>query len=1002
MIKNMIKNMKLRDMRISTQLAAGSGVILGFVLLIGAVSFLQSAQIFNQVETIYNHPFQVSRAISAFTSDVLEAQLGMRDLLLASSEQERHAAVELMEISVADVELQFVILRERYLGPESDIDEAHSSFIGWNIARQENVNLIQNGEIKKAQESIFPDGKLGTHRTVMAEKINTLSDFANAKAESLYANAASLQQSLRLQLAILVAAMLLLSYVITASLKRNLAKPLRDMGEATKLFHQGDMSARCRYSRGNEFGSLSDSFNALAEGIQENRSLEDKFAALASLMLSKYDKKEFFHETLSALAEKTGSQMAAVYLLGADGKRYEHFESVGIGAGIKDSFDAQSFEGEFGAVLASGKVQHLSDIPETTNFKFYAVAGHFIPREILTLPIIADGQVVAVVSLANIKPYSRESVRLIDRILPTLSARVEGILAAHKMQEFSRKLETQNRELDSQKSELASQWAEMMQQNTELESQKTQLNEASRLKTNFLSNMSHELRTPLNSVIALSGVLSRRLADRIPAEEYSYLEVIERNGRNLLTLINDILDISRIESGKEEIEISRFNAGHLVDEIVSMINPQARQKDIVLLHAESEAESDENVTIDSDSDKCRHILQNLIGNAVKFTEKGKVEVTVRSEKSRVLITVADTGIGIAEEHLAHIFDEFRQADSSTSRKFGGSGLGLAIAQKYANLLGGTVTVKSVPGKGSEFTLDLPASYNIENAISEPVIRMHAAGSADSYPWKPIVEMPTEGKASAATILLVEDSEPAIIQIRDFLQESGYRILLARDGAEALAVISHTIPDAMILDLMMPGIDGFEVLETLRNAEPTALVPVLILTAKHITKEELKFLKRNNVHQLIQKGDVNRNELQSAINAMVAKPSRKIVKKTEGKPLVLVVEDNPDNMLTVKAILSESYTVLEAADGASGIAAAKTHLPDLILMDIGLPGMDGIETFNLIRNDAQLLHIPVIALTASAMSCDRETILSHGFDAYVVKPIDETVFSTTIKEILYGN
>jgi CheY-like chemotaxis protein len=211
---------------------------------------------------------------------------------------------------------------------------------------------------------------------------------------------------------------------------------------------------------------------------------------------------------------------------------------------------------------------------------------------------------------------------------------------------------------------------------------------------------------------------------------------------------------------------------------------------------------------------------------------------------------------------------------------------------------------------------------------------------------------------------------------------------------------------MILDLMMPGIDGFEVLETIRNAEATAHIPVLILTAKHITKDELKFLKRNNIHELIQKGDIKRNELLNAVSSMV--PTESITIKTprklqdiKGKPIVLAVEDNPDNMLTVKAILAQDFTVIEATDGIKGIALAKKHLPNLILMDIALPGMDGIEAFKAIRNDPRLEYIPIIALTASAMVSDRETILGYGFDAYIAKPIDERIFFKTIKETLYG-
>ena len=374
---------------------------------------------------------------------------------------------------------------------------------------------------------------------------------------------------------------------------------------------------------------------------------------------------------------------------------------------------------------------------------------------------------------------------------------------------------------------------------------------------------------------------------------------------------------------------------------------------------------------------------------------------IHKNEQNLAITIIDTGIGISDEHINHIFDEFRQADGSTSRRFGGTGLGLAIAKKYAHVLGGTISVKSRIGKGSEFKFSLPFEYKPENKIVEDEILQQM-----KYPIKQSPQLATEGIISK-TILLVEDSEPAIIQIRDILEESGYNILVAHDGKEALWILSQTIPDAMILDLMMPGVDGFQVLKSLRELEQTAHIPVLVLTAKHISKQELKLLKQNNIHELIQKGDVKRNELLKAVSAMVLPQTQEIIKPKqklqtiEGKPVVLVVEDNPDNMLTVKALLGDDYTVVEAVDGNEGVAKAIEHKPHLILMDIALPAMDGIDAFKQIRNHVKLQKIPVIALTASAMTQDREIVLSHGFEAYIAKPIDDIIFFKTINEILYG-
>lgn len=241
------------------------------------------------------------------------------------------------------------------------------------------------------------------------------------------------------------------------------------------------------------------------------------------------------------------------------------------------------------------------------------------------------------------------------------------------------------------------------EKNKELEQQKEKIIGISQMKTSFIYNMSHELRTPLNSIITLSGVLERRLEGQIQEEEKGYLEIIERNGTHLLGLINDFLDFSRLETGKEETEVAHFDLNTVIDEIVFLLKPQAEQKEIVL----SFAREKDHVHIKSDPGKCQRILQNLIANAIKFTPEGYVEVTTNSHSSHIDIHVRDTGIGIEKEKRSYIFEEFRQADNRTSRHYGGTGLGLSIAKRYAELLGGTIIVESQPDKGSTFTLRLP-------------------------------------------------------------------------------------------------------------------------------------------------------------------------------------------------------------------------------------------------------------------------------------------------------
>jgi signal transduction histidine kinase/DNA-binding response OmpR family regulator len=944
------------NLKIQTQLQLGFAILFLFVLLLGWVGWIETDRIAERTKKLYDHPLKVTRAIGKLEADVLKIHRSMKDLVFTSP-NEKQAAEMIGDIETyqSDAFDQLAILASLYLGPKSDVDLAKQEFIRWDPVRALTIRLLREGSIAEAQARTLSGGAGGVQAQAVLAALERIDVFALNKGDELFANSQSLKARLDLQLLFLMVVILLLTVAIGYFLLRNIRQPLGALTRATQAFQRGDLDARSTYALKNEFGQLSDSFNHMAATVQVEMESKAAVAGLSALMGGINEAKAFFQATLPALAEKSGSQMAAVYLLSRDRKAFEHFASVGLDADGRASFGADDFDGEFGAALASQEIQHIASIPADTRFTFATVGGTFTPREIITLPITANDATVAIVSLATIAGYSKAQLRFVHEIWQILNARVAGILAFRQIQALAKDLEQQNRKLDAQKNELNAQAMELTQQNAELEAHKGQLAEASRQKTSFISNMSHELRTPLNSVIALSGVLSRRLAKQIPDEEYSYLEVIERNGKQLLALINDILDLSRIEAGREEIEIAPLDPGHLVAEVVASINPLAHQKNIELAHPPAPGLA----PMRSDAGKIRQILLNLLGNAVKFTDAGRVEICARQEGAEILITVRDTGIGIAQDQLALIFDEFKQADGSNSRRFGGTGLGLAIARKYARLLGGEITVESVLGQGSTFTLRLPV-----NAATGPV----ALQGTDLEGGRPALRsrLGEEGldrrdavsdleggrldRRDAATgpktLLVVEDSEPAVIQLQDIFAAPAYRILVARNGHDALEIIQHTLPDAILLDLMMPGMDGFELLKTVRNVDRTAHLPVLILTAKAITKEELRFLKNNHVHQLIQKGNINRAELLDAVaslfkpatgNAAKPQPGRQTI---EGKPRVLVVEDNPDNMLTAKALMAADFTVIEATDGQAAVQQAKKHLPHLILMDIALPGMDG--------------------------------------------------------------
>jgi len=972
--------MKIKNMKLATWLTLSFTVILSFVVLLGVVSYIQSSQLHEGVVTLYSHPFEVRRAIDDLKNEISEIQIETRNLILFTDEAKQQESIQSVALLSSKIEENFDILGRRYLGPSSNVVDAYEAYLIWDLLRDANYDLILSGDLIEAIESIGDDGAQGNQIIILLEKIEVIDTFAQNKANQLYNDSINLYAAMTTQLITISIAIFLLTLVIGIGLFISVRDPLLSMNSTVNAFRNGDRSNRISYNSDNEFGILAKSINEFAKVIESNEKLYSRIMEISSVLIRENEVHSFFRVTLEALAKNTNAQIAAAYLLNENKTEYIHFESIGINANAKKSFIANDLEGEFGSAILSHKPQYIKNIVNT-RFIFNTVNGQYTPNEMMTIPILSNNEVIALISLATIQNFDELAISLIKSAIVPISSRIESILADVKIKEFMTELESQS--------------AELLEQNAELEMQKKQLDESSKLKSNFLANMSHELRTPLNSVIGLSDILYRKLENKISSEDYGYLEIIGRNGKNLLSLINNILDISRIESGVEEFEIEKFNVNSLIEDIIKLIESQATQKGIVIKHPTKDVELHAN----SDLDKCRHVIQNLINNAVKFTNTGSVTVSARQSDYYIEISVIDTGIGIESKNLKKIFEEFRQADGGTTRKFGGTGLGLSIAMKYANLLGGTITVESAIGIGSTFKFVLPISNNRATGLEsknefEEVNYKYVANS-----------LRQTNDPSDKVILLVEDNESAIIQIKDLVVGMGAQIIVAHNGIEALKIVDQTIPDAIILDLMMPEMDGFEVLNSIRSTEETSLIPVLILTAKQITKEELSYLRKNNIHQLIQKGEVDRIKLQTSIfNMLYSKKidgKRTIVdKKFDEKEIsILVVEDNPDNMITMKALLSDYKNIIEAIDGYEGINFAAKYKPELILMDIALPGISGIEAFIEIRNNPELNHIPIIAVTASALESEKKSILEHGFNALIPKPIVKDDLFRIIKEVL---
>lgn len=852
--------MRIKDIKLGTLLTVTILSELFLVFSMGIFTYILNINIHQQTHLLYEHPIPTRKAVGMLVNDIQLMRLCTRDLMLADTDEEEQNIIKIIEKHATDAKTQFDNIRKTYIGERNDIDEAYEAFLAWENSRQVNIQRAVSKNKTEFKDSVISSGTIGKLREIMLSKIQVIDDNALENSTKFNAKSDKLKQILSVGQIVFMLLMMILSFAFLIVFLRYFRQPLVNLTKVMQQFDKGNLSGRSNYYAKNEIGELTKSFNSLSDNLQFSSELNLKTELLSDMMLIEDDFKEFFRITLKVLMQNTEAEMAAVYLLSDDKSTFYHFLSIGIAEMARKSFSAHLLEGEFGSVLANKKIQHFKDIPDDTRFVFKTTSGNIIPKEIITIPILSSNEVVAIISLVNIHQFNELAIQLIHKIHLTYCARVDKLITYEKIKLYSESLAKQNQELEEQKRELYKQSEELSEQNRELELQKKMLDEANKLKTIFLSNMSHELRTPLNSVIALSGVLSRRLVGNISQEELSYLDVIERNGRGLLELINNILDIARIESGKDEIQITEFNLCKEIEQIVDMIKPQLINKNI-----EISLTGDCEVIIYSDKGKVRHIFQNLIDNGVKFTEQGEVNVHVQKMIDEVSIIVKDTGIGIEEQNIPFIFDEFRQADESTSRKYGGTGLGLSIVKKYAELIGGKISVESTPEHGSTFTLTLPISIT-EDYFDYKRYKAYSESNGKNQDSR-LAQQNILGESS--TVLLIEDNEPFIIQISDYLENSGFMVVVARNATEGLNVLDNIVPDAIILDLMMPDADGFDVLQKIRNDSRSINVPVLILTAKHITKDELRFLKQNHVYQLIQKGNVKQEELLDILREMTA-------------------------------------------------------------------------------------------------------------------------------------
>lgn len=555
------------------------------------------------------------------------------------------------------------------------------------------------------------------------------------------------------------------------------------------------------------------------------------------------------------------------------------------------------------------------------------------PQSYLGVPINIGGKAVGVLSVQSTQEeglFSEKDVRL----LSTIAAGVSTALQNARLFE-----QTQQARADAEQANAA--------------------------KSAFLANMSHELRTPLNSIIGFTRIVRRKSEGALPEKQLENLDKVLISSDHLLNLINTVLDIAKIEAGRMDVLAANFRINALLDLCLNTSQPLLNPGVLLQKHVDEGLE-----IIYSDQDKIRQIVLNLLSNAAKFTKQGKITVTARiCGDGYCCIDVEDTGIGISEEALIRIFNEFQQADNSTTRQYGGTGLGLTISRNLARLLGGDITVNSQPGVGSTFTLHLPIKY----LAGETFNSGGKAVSASNDSGQTAVSLVFPVDPGKKRILVIDDDPDAVYLLQENLGEKEYDIIGARNGQEGLSLAKQTRPDVILLDVFMPGMDGWQVLSELKDDLATTKIPVIFLTV--VDKKTLG-LRLGAAAYLMKPLD----------SALVKETIYQVLaKEFHQKIRILVVDDDPNVIDMLQQTLSGTdFIFASASDGIGCLESIRANMPDVLLLDLMMPRMDGFEVIDYLRCHPDTSDLPVIVISAKDLSTAEINLLNNSVQLIMKK------------------
>jgi signal transduction histidine kinase/DNA-binding response OmpR family regulator/CHASE3 domain sensor protein len=807
--------------------------------------------------------------------------------------------------------------------------------------------------------------------------------------------------------------------------KHEMEKRIVAIKEIASQISSGNYGVKLDSQTQDDIGELSESLNTMSSSLKKSfDTLEENEwiqTGVANLNVNMVGEKDVFHlaeDIVAFLANYTKSQIGALYLFKDDG--YLHLKGQYALQGQNLTQTVELGQGLIGQVVKTGKSILLDDVPQNELTVTHAT-GNIKPAQLIVLPIIRNEISIGGLELGTIGKYSDLQLHFLNLVLSDIGTALLGAQNRQKLQQLleetqaqseelqvqhneleglNAELEAQAQKLQASEEELRVQQEELLQSNQELEERSSLLEEknelieernieiqqkaealelSTRYKSEFLANMSHELRTPLNSILLLSRLMAENEA--MDREHQEYAEVIQSSGQGLLSLIDEILDLSKIEAGKMELDRMNIKVDDIVFNMRSLFNPLAKDRNLNFVIDKS-AEVPE--FFHTDKMRLEQIIKNLLSNAIKFTTVGSVTLSIsKNDKLGALVfKVTDTGVGIAPEKQAMVFEAFQQADGSTRRKFGGTGLGLSISRELAKLLGGYIDLKSTEGEGSIFTLTLPIDKNkgfdsaiphVDNSIIalEPVKKVSHL-TVDTIPQE-IDDDRDNIQPDDKVILIVEDDTPFAKTLLDFTRKRNYKGLVAVRGDVGIEMAKTFKPLAILLDIQLPVKDGWQVMEELKSDPSTRPIPVHIMSSLQVKKESLlkgavDFINKPLAFEHMQ-------EIFSKLEHALSRHPKK----------VLIVEENEQHAKALSYFLSNFNIQTEIVNQVNESVSA-LHKPEVncVILDMGIPDKHAYETLEVVKKTPGLENLPIIIFTGKNLSKGEENRIKQYADSIVVK------------------